>query len=146
MHRLPKYIPDHCAITFVTRLYHVAAAEFAMLEEIVEEVVLQETPDNRLCPLVSKDGTLRAGPIYAAMMSLRNIHLAPSTNLFGSIVPHRVFASLLGCWFRGKSSAKPIWSSRKSLRIRNVRCVMLLRRALTTSSYTATSPNSFGQK
>jgi len=42
-----------------------------MLEEIVEEVVLQETPDNRLCPLVSKDGTLRAGPIYAAMMSLQ---------------------------------------------------------------------------
>ena len=56
---------------FVTRLSHVAAAEFAMLEEIVEEVVLQETPDNRLCPLVSKDGTLRAGPIYAAMMSLQ---------------------------------------------------------------------------
>ena len=48
---------------FVTRLSHVAAAEFAMLEEIVEEVVLQETPDNWLCPLVSKDGTLRAGPI-----------------------------------------------------------------------------------
>ena len=42
-----------------------------MLEEIVEEVVLQETPDNRLCPLVSKDGTLRVGPIYAAMMSLQ---------------------------------------------------------------------------
>jgi hypothetical protein len=35
-----------------------------MLEEIVEEVVLQETPDNRLCPL-------HAGPIYAAMMSLQ---------------------------------------------------------------------------
>ena len=32
-----------------------------MLEEIVEEVVLQETPDNWLCPLVSKDGTLRVG-------------------------------------------------------------------------------------
>ena len=42
-----------------------------MLEEIIEEVVLQESPDNQLCPLVGKDGTLRAGLIYAAMMNLQ---------------------------------------------------------------------------
>ena len=46
---------------FVTCLSHVAAAEFAMLEEIVEEVVLQESPDNQLCPLAGKDGTLVPG-------------------------------------------------------------------------------------
>jgi len=56
---------------FAYRLSHVATAELAMLEEITEEVILKEVPDNRTCPLAAKDGTLRAGPIYTAMMRLQ---------------------------------------------------------------------------
>jgi len=56
---------------FVYRLSQVATAELAMLEEITEEVLLQDAQDDRTCPLAARDGTLRAGPVYTAWMSLQ---------------------------------------------------------------------------
>ena len=83
---------------FAYRLSHIATAELAMLEEIVEEVVLQDMPDCRKCPLAEKDGTLRAGPIYRARMSLQENTPCPFYKfVWSNCAPPRVrfFAWLL---------------------------------------------------
>ncbi|RLN11381.1 hypothetical protein C2845_PM09G15820 [Panicum miliaceum] len=67
-----KVCSAHLRDHFAYRLSHVATAELATLEEMTEDVLLQQAPDSRTCPLAAKDGTLRAGPIYTAMMSLRD--------------------------------------------------------------------------
>ena len=56
---------------FEHRLSQVAAAELSTLEELTEEVLLQTEPDDRTSPLADKDGVLRAGPIYTALMNLQ---------------------------------------------------------------------------
>ena len=83
---------------FAYRLSHIATAKLAMLEEIVEEVVLQDMPDCRKCPLAEKDGTLRAGLIYRARMSLQENTPCPFYKfVWSNCAPPRVrfFAWLL---------------------------------------------------
>ena len=51
----------------VLRLSRMAAGELEQVLSIITEIVLEDRPDNRICPFAAADGVLWAGPVYKAI-------------------------------------------------------------------------------
>ena len=51
----------------VPRLSRMSAGELEQVLGIITEIVLEDRPDNRICPFAAADGVLQAGPVYKAI-------------------------------------------------------------------------------
>jgi hypothetical protein len=65
--QLQKVVDNGLHEFLVSRLSRMAAGELEQVLGITTKIVLEDRPDNCICPFAAADGVLQAGPVYKAI-------------------------------------------------------------------------------